>query len=98
MSTKLDEDLEKYANEAWNHQDIKAGFQLLAELGGIVGLGIFGYTVLTSWIPGLNALGIPISIVMAQRLLVVAAQQYSNLSEEERAVVRKAVRFITSLS
>ncbi|MBK1986783.1 hypothetical protein A0J48_004365 [Sphaerospermopsis aphanizomenoides BCCUSP55] len=97
MST-LDEDLEKYANEAWNHHDIKAGFKLLAELGGIVGLGIFGYTILTSWIPGLNALGIPISTAMACRLLATAGQQYCNLSEEERAVVRKAVRFISSLS
>ena len=92
--SRLDEDLAKYANEAWTHKDIKAGFKLLVELGGLMSISIFGYTVLTSWVPGLNALGIPISAAMAQHLLRIAAQQYSNFSEEERAVVRKVVRFI----
>ena len=93
--SKLDEDLEKYADEAWTHQDVKAGLKLIGELAGIAGLGVFAYTILTSWIPGLNAIGIPISAAMAGRLMMQAAQKYSDLPEEERAVVRKTVRFLS---
>jgi len=92
--SKLDEDLEKYANEAWTHQDVKAGLKLIGELAGIAGLGVFAYTILTSWIPGLNAIGIPLSASVVARLMVQAAQHYSTLAEEERAVVRKTVRFL----
>ncbi len=97
MST-LENDLSKYADEAWTHKDIRAGLKLLAELAGIAGLGIFGYTVITSWVPGLNAIGIPISTALATRLLAQAAKEYSNLPEDERAVVRKTVRFINFIS
>ena len=97
MST-LEEDLKKYADEAWTYKDIKAGFKLLAELGGIVGLGILGYTIVTSWVPGLNAIGIPLSAALVNRLLMSAAKNYCNLSEDERAVVRKTVKFINFVS
>ena len=95
--SQLDDDLEKYADEAWNHHDIRAGLKLLVELGGMVSLGVFAYVVLTSWVPGLNALGIPISVGTAQVLLRQAALEYSNLSEEDRAVVRKVVRFLRGI-
>jgi len=95
--SQLDVDLQKYADEAWNQRDIRAGFKLLAELGGILTLGVFGYTVLTSWVPGLNALGIPIAAGTAHHLLRQAALHYSDLPEEDRAVVRKAVRFLNGI-
>lgn len=95
--SQLDDDLREYASEVWNHHDVRAGLKLLAELGGIVTLGSFAYVVLTSWIPGLNALGIPIAAGTAQYLLRQAALHYLDLSEEDRAVVRKTVRVLNGV-
>lgn len=90
----LDDDLARYADEAWNKRDIKAGLKLLAEVGGLVSLGAFGITAMTVWVPGLNAIGIPISAAAVTYYLRIAAQRYAQLSTEERAVVRKTVRFL----
>jgi hypothetical protein len=92
--SKLDEDLEKYADEVWNKHDIKAGLKLLTEIGGIFGLGVLAYTAMTVWVPGLNAIGIPLSAGVVANLLKQAALRYGDLSEEDRAVVRKTVRFL----
>jgi len=96
--SQLDNDIKEYAEEAWNRHDIRAGFKLLVELGGAATLGIFAYTVLTSWVPGLNALGIPIAAGTVQALLKLAAEHYASLPEDERAAVRKVVRFLNRAS
>lgn len=96
--SRLDDDIKKYAEEAWDHHDIGAGLKLLAELGGVATLGVFAYTVLTSWVPGLNALGIPIAAGTVHALLKLAADHYASLPEDERAVVRKVVRFLNGVS
>ncbi len=92
--SQLESDLKTYADEAWNRRDIKAGLKLLGELAGIGGLCGLGYVVLTSWVPGLNALGIPISVGLAGQLLKAAYQHYADMAEEEREVVRKVVRVL----
>lgn len=92
--SNLQEDLLTYANETWTKRDIRAGLKLLGELAGIAGIATLSVTILTSWVPGLQAIGIPISTALASRLLARAASNYTRISTEERATVRKAIRFL----
>jgi len=72
----LEDDLQRYAHEAWTLGDVRAGLKLIAELSGIVGLAFICYTAITVWVPGLNAIGIPISTAMAGKWLMEAAKRY----------------------
>lgn len=88
--SQLDDDLERYANEAFTKGDIKAGLKLIGEITGIVGLAGLAFTAITVWLPGLN-IAIPAGTLAYG--LRKAAQQYSNMNEDDR----KAVRAVASL-
>ncbi|MGX9725982.1 MAG: hypothetical protein ACTFAK_01295 [Candidatus Electronema sp. VV] len=88
--SKLDDDLERYANEAFTKGDVKAGLKLLAEITGLVGLAGLAFTAITVWLPGLN-IAIPTGTLVYG--LKIAAKEYSDMDEADR----KSVRAVASL-
>ena len=52
--SKLGDDLEKYADEAFSKGDVKAGLKLIGEISGIVAIAGLVFTAVTVWLPGLN--------------------------------------------
>lgn len=83
--SKLDDDLQLYANEAFTKGDVASGLKLIGEISGIVMLAGLATTAITVWLPGLN-IAIPSGTLYYG--LRMAAQQYSNMDETERKQVR----------
>jgi len=89
--SKLDDDLERYANETFTKGDIKAGLKLISEITGLVGLAGLAFTAITVWMLGLNIV-IPTGTLIYG--LKMAAQKYADMNEDER----KQVRAVASLA
>nr|WP_319570400.1 hypothetical protein [uncultured Draconibacterium sp.] len=89
--SQLSRDLERYADEAFNKKDLKAGFKLVGEITGIVALGGLAVTAVTVWLPGLNIV-VPAGVIA--KTLSMAAQQYSHLDEVERKQIRMVARVL----
>jgi|GEM_PF-2838052 len=92
--TQLEKDIVTYADEAWNHKDIIAGLKLLgvlAGIGGAIGLGIGFFT---SVVPGIQAIGIPVSGAVTCKLIKAGIKGYDDLDDNARAIVRKTARFL----
>lgn len=87
--SKLGDDLEKYADEAFTKGDVEAGLKLIGEISGIVALAGLAFTAITVWLPGLN---IVIPTVLLGRGIRIAATEYSNLNEKQRKQVRSVAR------
>lgn len=87
----LQEDLERYYNEAFYRRDLKAGIKLIQEVIGMVAIGGLLISALFVWLPGI---GIPVTTVMAARVIQGVAQGYSQLDEQERRQVRGVVRWL----
>lgn len=83
--SKLEDDLARYADEAFTKGDVKAGLQLIGEISGMVALAGLAFTAVTVWLPGLN---IAIPGVVLARGLTMAAKEYSNMDEKQRKQVR----------
>lgn len=92
--TQLEQDLLQYADEAWSKKDIVAGLKLLATIAGVGGTIAAGVTVVSSGIPFVQAIGIPITFRMVAKLVQYAVKGYDNLDSDSRALVRKTVRFL----
>ena len=88
----LSDDLEKFKNEAVTKKDIKAGFKLIAEIGGIITVAGVAFTAVTVWLPGV---GIPVSGYVAFKIVQHSIKSYSSLDGKERKSVRAVVRFLT---
>ena len=95
--SNLEQDLTNYAEEAWTNKDIIAGFKLLMTLAGVGGTITFGIGILTSGIPFLQSLGIPITFSVASKLISTAVKSYDNLNSDDRKAVRKTVRFLRNI-
>lgn len=87
----LDQDLEKYASELYTKGDLSAGLKLAGEITGVIALGGFALTVLTSWMP---AIGITLAAGTVVRIMTQLGLAYSRLSTKERKEVRAVVRWI----
>ena len=88
--SKLSEDLDHYANEAYYRKDIKAGIRLIAEVSGLITLGGLLLSALFVWLPGI---GIPITTVVAIKVIKAATEAYVNLDATDRKKVRAVVRW-----
>ena len=89
--TTLDEDLKQYANEAFTNGDIMSGIKLIGEISGIVMLGGIAFTAATVWLPGINIVVPTGTLVMC---LKHAAQEYANMTAEDRKKVRAVVSLL----
>lgn len=87
---KLFEDIERYADEAFNKGDVEAGLKLIGEISGIVTLTAIAVVAITVWIPGLNIV-IPGGVLA--KGLSMAAREYSNMDKKQRKQVRAVARF-----
>jgi hypothetical protein len=87
--SKLDQDLEKYADEAFNKHDVVAGLKLIGEISGMVALAGLAFTAITVWLPGLNII-IPMGVL--GKGLSMAAKEYSNMDEKQRKQIRSVAR------
>ena len=87
-------DLETYADEAWTKKDIKAGLRIIGEVAGVATIAGLGFTAVTVWVPGIQAIGIPITASAVGRLVVQLGARYADLPTEDRACVRKTISFL----
>jgi hypothetical protein len=90
----LDDDLRQYSDEFFTRGDLKAGFKLIGEITGAVGLVATAIAVLSYGVPFLNALGFPITMGTASMLLRQAARVYPKLDTDERKQIRAVASFI----
>jgi hypothetical protein len=89
----LDEDLQRYSEE-FSKGDLKAGFKLVGEITGAVGLVTAAIVVITYGVPFLNTLGFPITVGAAMALIKQAAKVYPHLDEKERKEIRAVASFV----
>jgi hypothetical protein len=94
--SQLEEDLKTYANEAWTKKDVVAGLKLIVTIGGAAGTVVAFIAVISTGIPFVQSLGIPLTGAMAMNLITQAMKGYDRLNSDERKFVRKAVRFLHS--
>lgn len=94
--SQLEEDLKTYANEAWTKKDVVAGLKLIATIGGAAGTVGALIALISTGIPIIQSIGIPITGAMVGSLIRQAIKGYDGLGSEERKFVRKAVRFLNS--
>jgi 2Fe-2S type ferredoxin len=94
--SQLEKDLTAYANEAWTKKDVIAGLKLIGTVGGSVGTVVAFITVISTGIPFVQQIGIPLTSAMAIRLITLAMKEYDRLDSDQRKIVRKAVRFLHS--
>lgn len=87
----LDDDLAKYADEFYSKGDLSSGMALAGEITGIIALGGFALTILTSWMP---AIGIPLASGTVIRIMIELGKAYGRLSTKERKEVRAVVRWL----
>lgn len=87
----LEEDLAKNANEFYTKQDLNAGLEVVKEVAGVIAVGGFALTVLTSWMP---AIGITLATGTVVRIMAHMARVYSQKTLEERKQIRAAVKYI----
>jgi ferredoxin len=92
--SQLEKDLTTYANEAWTKKDVVAGLKLIATIGGAVGIVNAFIALVSTGIPFVQSIGIPITGAMAMKLIIQAMKEYDRLDSDERKVVRKAVKFL----
>jgi len=91
---QLAKDLETYADEAWTNKDVMAGLKLIGAIGGVVGGAGACIALISTGIPLVQSIGIPVTGGMVVKLITQAAKGYDQLDSDERKFVRKAVRFL----
>jgi 2Fe-2S type ferredoxin len=94
--SQLEKDLKTYANETWTKKDVIAGLRLIGTLTGAVGLVGAFIALISTGIPFIQQIGIPITGGMAMKLIIQAMKEYDRLNSDQRKIVRKAVRFLHS--
>lgn len=92
------EDLDKYTDEYYTQQDLKAGIKLFVKLGTEF-LGLGGVILVTAKLLMLASgvlapFGLAIGSGIMAQLVRKAAEQYINSSEEERKQIRTAVKWV----
>lgn len=88
----LIEDLITYADELSTKKDLEAGFKLITEIAGFI--GIFGAGIaLTSTVVS-PLLGPAVAIPLMNRVMKEVARRYASMSTEERKQVRTAVNWV----
>lgn len=93
--SQLEEDLEKYADEAFNKKDIKAAIKLVAEItGGISVLYVSGIVIGALFGPGGVA---TISAGALYGLYYKCCEAYTKLPTDQRILVRKLAKAIRGL-
>jgi hypothetical protein len=89
--TKLGDDLEQYANDAYSRKDIVAGLKLLAELIGVGSVAAVAMALTTVTIP---FLGPGPSRYVTRGLAQVLVNEYQELTTEDRKLVRAAMSIV----
>ncbi len=92
--SQLEEDIAKLADDVITKKDIKAAFEILAEVTGAVALCTIAIMAIFVWIPGL---GIPLSASVAAKFFTMMKNEYVNLPADKRRVIAKCAKWLLQI-